>query len=370
MQKEQVLSISQRHGRVLSCGGWQYLCILFVLTGLYSVSGYSKEIDPYTVEVDVDDRSQAALNRVLPRALDAALVKLSGQAGVSAMGAFNAELKSWVDRYGYRSYKLAVDDFSAKNRLRAVISFRPDPVDHARASLGLPSWVGERPRIGLWVVVDYSGERVFLPEGAEFARFILNDNAAKRGVYLQMPVLTVDGEVIEEVPEIADIWGGFTEQLNPFAASLGVNTILLAAATNRMGSWQIRWNLQSKHGPASFTSAATSLDGALAQGLNLAIDQIAAAEVIAITDQGRWRESIDVMHLPDAAAYQQLMLSLKQQRLIEQVQVDFASNQQVRLVLITNTSPEIVWQELESDTGLRYLGSGVGGVAAVFEYQP
>ena len=362
MQKEQISVLAGRK--------WRYTCLVIIALAVLNGPVNANEIDPYTVEIDVDDRSQGALNRVLPQALDAVLVKLSGQRQASAFGGFNTELKDWIERYGYRSYKLASTGVIPTKGLRAVISFQPGPVDHARTTLGLPSWTGERPRVALWVAVDYSGERSYLPEGADYARFVLADNASKRGVFLQMPVTTEAGELLEDAPEIADVWGGFTEQLSDTAKSLGADITLLAAATNRMGGWQIRWNLSSQHEAATFTSVAESLDEALAEGFNLAIDSIAAATAIAVDDQGQWREFIDVLHLPDAAAFQKLMLDIKQQRLIESVQIESASSQKVRLILVMNTSPQIVWTELDSNAHLGYIGDGVGGVAAVFEYQP
>ncbi len=369
MQKEQVSTSRSRGNVVVVASRGFCLCVGAVLLGLAYGTLYAQEIDPYTVEVEVAARTQAALDGVLPQALDAVLVKLSGQRQASAMGAFNAELKSWVERYGYRSSKFAIDGGELRKVLHAVISFQPGPVNHARASLGLPSWVGERPRLALWVAVDYSGEREFLPEGAEYARFVLQDNASRRGVHLELPEMVVDGEVIEEAPKLADIWGGFTEQLSPFAQSLGADTTVLAAASHKLNGWQVRWNFKSKHGAGSFTSIGTSLDEALGEGLNLAIDQIAAPEVVAVSDQGQWRESIDILHLPDATAYHQLMGILSQQRLVNSVQLESASSQKLRLILVLNTSPEIVWGELDSETRLAYIGAGVGGVAAVFEYQ-
>ncbi len=370
MQKEQNSPISAVKATDIGRRIRQYIGLLSILLAMFAGPGWSQEVDPYTVEIEVDDRSQAALNRVLPQALNAVLVKLSGQRQVSAYGAFNSDLKSWVDRYGYRSYKLLGDGTAPSKGLRAVISFRPGPVDHARATLGLPSWTGERPRISLWVAIDYSGERSFLPEGAEYARFVLADNAAQRGVYLQLPATTVEGELVENAPAMADIWGGFTEQLKPLTEALGADTTLLAAATNRMGNWQIRWNLSSAAGGESFSSVGQSLDDALAEGFNQAVDTIAASTAIAAVDQGQWREFIDILHLPDAASYQQLMAGLKQHRLIDSIHVQSATSKKLRLVLVMNTSPEIVWKELDSIASLAYIGSGVGAIAAVFEYQP
>lgn len=323
----------------------------------------------YTVEVEVADRSQNTVDQALPIALDMILVRLSGQAYASANGAYNSLLKDWVQRYGFRTLQVPMADGIPGKQLRAVISLDPAEVDQARAALGLPIWSGDRPEIALWVAQDNSGLRSFLPEGAEYTRYTLQDIARQRGVSLQQPAVEADGEVIEGAPQLADVWGGFPEQLSAAASAVSADTILLAAASQRNEYWQIRWNMLSLQSNASFTSAAPVLEEALVDGLNQVIDSIASLQSIAVSDQGQWQESIDIIHLPDASAYQQLMRSLQEHRLVTGVQVDSVAGQRLRLVLDVNASPGIVWGELDSLRELAYIGTGVGGVAAVFEYQ-
>ncbi len=323
----------------------------------------------YTVEIEVADRSQAAIDQALPAALDMILVKLSGQAYATANGAYNSVVKSWVQRYGFRTQLVAMADGSREKQLRAVISLDPAEVDQAQAALGLPIWSGERPKIVLWVAQDNNGLRRFLPEGAEYTRHILQDISGKRGVSMQQPAVEADGEAIDGAPQLADVWGGFPEQLSVAASAVSADTILLAAASQRKNYWQIRWNMLSPQSNASFSSEASVFEDALVDGLNQVIDSIASLQSIDVSDQGHWQESIDIIHLPDASAYQQLMYSLQDHRLVTGVEVDSVAGQRLRLVLNVNASPDIVWGELDSLQELAYIGSGIGGVAAVFEYQ-
>ena len=323
----------------------------------------------YTAEVDVVDRTEASVDEALAEALDRVLVKISGQGYASANGAYNNELKSWVQRYGFRSSKVAQEDGSRGKQLRAVISLDPKRVDEARAALGLPVWAGERPHIALWVALNDNGMRSFLPEGAEYARSSLTNSARRRGVVLTLPAVEADGEALTGAPGMADIWGGFPEQIMPNAKAVGADTVLLAAASHRGDQWEIRWNLLSLNSNARFTSNAFLLEEALIDGVGQVIDSIASSQSIDISDQGHWTESIDILHLPDGSAYQQLMSELISHNLIDKVQVGSAAGQRVRLVLELNASPGIVWGELDSTDQLNYVGIGIGGAAAVFDYQ-
>lgn len=336
---------------------------------LVNINPVVAETNLYTIELEVPDRSGAAVDQVMAAALDQALVRISGQSYASANGAYNDEVKGWVLRYGFRSLQVPMADGTPGKQLRTVISLDSKQVDQARAALGLPIWTGDRPQIALWVALDNNGLRGFLPEGAEYTRYTLQDSARQRGVSLQLPAVVADGEVLAEAPELADVWGGFPEQMMPVAQAVGADTILLAAASKRDGQWQIRWNMLSLQSNASFTSEALVLEGALVDGLNQVIDSIASLQAIDISDQGYWRESIDIIHLPDAAAYHQLMDRLKQHRLVDKVQVESVAGQRLRLVLELNASPAIVWGELDSLVELAYVGIGIGGVAAVFEFQ-
>ena len=342
--------------------------LLLALLLVYMHLG-AAETSLYTVEIEVPDRSDTAVDQALPAALDRALVRVSGQSYASANGAYNTEVKSWVQRYGFRSVRVPMADGTPGKQLRAVISLDPQQVDLARAALGLPIWTGERPGIALWVAQDDNGLRGFLPEGAEHTRYTLEEAARQRGVSLQLPAVVADGEPLDDAPELADIWGGFPEQVMPAAKAAGADAVLLAAASHRNGEWQIRWNMLSLQSNASFTSKAFVLEDALVDGVNQVIDSIAGLQAIDISDQGHWRESIDIIHLPDATAYQQLMNRLKEHRLVDNVQVESAAGQRLRLVLELNASPGIVWGELDSTDELAYVGIGIGGVAAVFEYQ-
>lgn len=330
---------------------------------------HAADTQMYTVEVEVADRSQAAVDQALPIALDRVLVRLSGLAHASANGAYNSLVKEWVLRYGFRTQLIPMADGSRGKQLRAVISLDPAEVDQAQAALGLPIWSGDRPNIALWVAQDISGLRSFLPEGAEYTRHMLQDIAGLRGVSLQQPAVEVDGEVVEGAPQLADVWGGFPEQLKSAASGISADTILLAAASQRNEVWQIRWNMLSLQSNASFTSAAPVFEDALIDGLNQVIDSIASLHSIDVADQGRWQESIDIINLPDASAYQLLMGSLQEHRLVNGVEVDSVAGQRLRLILEVSASPAIVWGELDSMLELAYVGAGIGGVAAVFEYQ-
>lgn len=311
-------------------------------------SGLCATVDVYTGMTDVANQGENERRRALPLALEHVLLKYSGLRTLDDHPGRDEALAT-APQILVTFYYDSEDRERADGRIdkvqRLVAKFAPDRVDELAASMQLPLWQPEREPLELWVVVDDGRGRQVMPIEIAYVRSVLDAAAAERGQPLVWP--EPDEEGMYPV-DMQLLWGGYTEDL----ASLdGIGVAILAARREGL-EWSVRTNLGFGGENRAWRLRNLDLEAALLEGLNLAIDQVAASSAIAASDLGAWDHELTVTGLRGAADYQGCLAYLQGIGVVDGVTVVSAKPATMTFRLRLNALPQHLEAALAHDAVL------------------
>jgi hypothetical protein len=314
--------------------------------------------DLYVGEAVVADQGGAERARALPLALEHVLRKLSGLRvfdDYPLVGPALDRAPEMVLSYHYRKDPDPSDEDGASPEWRLVAHFDEKAVDEMARALQLPLWQPQRRPLTAWLIIDDGLDRRILPIEFGDAKQAMDTVAEQRGLPLAWPSPDAEGQyaVDEQI-----LWGGYTEDLED---SRGEG-VLIAAARREGPEWGVRINVgfQGQH----WTWRVNNIDlpSALAEGMEQAVDQVAAVNTIAASDLGASRQELTVQGLLNAADYQRCLAYLQNISLVDEVVVVAARPGSVTFSLELNALPRYLEELLDGggvlqreDEGNRYL---------------
>lgn len=190
-----------------------------VMLSLSSVSHASVLVETTIGRTPVSDQSASGQQRAIRKAMENALVKLTGKSDVADYQGVGAIVKS-ADRY-LRSYSFDAVD----NQLFYTAEFDQTMLESDVAALGLPIWGKRRPDSVLWFAFeDENDERTVLGESsASDYKDRLVAAAYDRGMPLSLPLLDLTDTL---QVSIYDVWGLFSTSLESASERYGVDYVL------------------------------------------------------------------------------------------------------------------------------------------------
>lgn len=213
------------------------LVVLLVLLLPWQAAGAARVEGLYETAVPVADRSPEAREEALGSALRVVLVRLTGSQAQAANPALD-DLEENAARF-VRSFRYSG---SGSGRLLQV-TFDGRALADAIASRGVGVWGDERPKVMVWLAIDYGGgRRVIVPADSDgpVARR-LRATASERGLPMSLPLM--DAEDRERI-SFADIWGGFNETVRAASERYAPDAILTGKARrSQSGALQVEWKL-------------------------------------------------------------------------------------------------------------------------------
>lgn len=331
--------------------------ILLIIILLYlTAPDVLADLDLYTGEIPVASQGQSDRDAALPDALTQVLQKLSGQRELPASPVLEEALSNAgriLRSYRYTRVDLTRADGSSTQELRLVARFIQPEVDRIVQQVGLPRWRQERPAVQLWVVVDDGFNRQLMPLEYAYAWESMEQTASLRGLPVGWP------ELDEEEMQLLDmrlVWGGFTDYLVERGAPADGVAII---AARRVGpQWTVRWNLANESQGWSWQNMDVDLVLALQEGINQVADQVAAANAIAVSDQGIWTIELTIGGLNDANAYARCIDYLQNLSLVNAVEVLGADPGRVHFRLQLNASQEYLTAAFRQGTVLLATRAG------------
>lgn len=331
--------------------------VLLIIISLYlSASAALADTDLYSGEVPVSSQGQADRDAALPDALIQVLQKLSGQRELPVSPVLEEALKNAgriLRSYRYTRVDLTLADGSITQELRLVAKFVQTETDRIFQQIGLPRWRQERPEVQLWVVIDDGFNRQLKPLEYDYAWESMEETARLRGLPVGWP------DMDEEAMQLLDmrlVWGGFTDYLVERGAP-GDGVAIIAA--RRVGpQWTVRWNLANESQSWSWQSMDVNLVFALQEGIQQMADQIAAANTIAVSDQGIWTIELSIGGLNNANAYARCIDYLQNLSLVTAVDILGADPGRVHFRLQLNASQEYLTEVFRQGTVLLAAGAG------------
>jgi hypothetical protein len=309
--------------------------LLFCLVAAPFSSVLAVEVDVYTGETPVSGQAASERRQALPAALANALQKHSGLRSLDDIPEAAPVLQSASSilvTFFYRNAERILADGTSSEELRLVAKFSPNEIDELARSLQLPLWPALRNPLEVWVVVDDGRQREILPLETAFTRDSLQDVADLRGQPLVWP--EPDEEGMYPV-DMQLLWGGYTEDL----ASLNGVGVLILAARREGARWGIRANLGYRGEHFAWRLQDFDIEAGLLEGLNNAIDQVAARSAIAASDQGVWTRDLTISGLHSSGDYQDCLAYLQGIGIVDRVTVLFARPDGMAFRLELNASP-------------------------------
>ncbi|MGD9265767.1 MAG: DUF2066 domain-containing protein [Lysobacterales bacterium] len=309
----------------------------------------------YAGEVAVLTQSEAERNAAVPEALIQVLQKISGQRELPASPELDEALSNagkMLISFGYRSVKRQGPEGIETEELRLLARFIPSETDQLAQRIGLPRWRKERPPVQVWAVVDDGLGRELMPVEFTYAWRSMEDVASIRGLPLSWP------ELDEEERQLIDmrlVWGGFTDYLVERGAP--ADGVAIVAARRDGPLWSLRWNVADNDRRWSWHDSDRELRFALTRGVHRLADEIAAANSIAASQQGRSSTDITVGGLRGAEDYATCLAYLEGLSVVTGVNILGAGPGHVRFRLQLNAAVEYLDAALRNGTVLLPSGA-------------
>jgi hypothetical protein len=329
--------------------------LLLIVLFLYLPHDVAMAADElYAGEVAVADQSEAERAAAVPAALIQVLQKISGQRELPASPDLDEALLnagSLLLSFGYRSVQRAGPQGIETEELRLVARFIPAETDRLAQQIGLPRWQKERLPVQVWAIVDDGLGRDLKPVELTYAWQSMEDIASMRGLPLSWP------ELDEEERQLIDmrlVWGGFTDYLVERGAP--ADGVAIVAARREGPLWSLRWNVANNDQRWSWRDSDQELRFALTRGVHRMADEIAAANSIAASEQGRSSVDITVGSLRGAEDYANCLAYLEGLGVVTRVDVLQAGPGHVRFRLQLNAAVEYLHAALRN--GAVLLPSG------------
>lgn len=298
----------------------------------------------YSGEAPVADQSTGERRRALPLALEQVLQKLSGLRyfdDYPLIGPALDRAPSILLSYYYRNLEYPLADGSQASELRLVARFSKPEVDEMARALQLPLWQPDRPPLTLWMIVDSGFDRRIMPVEYAYLQPPLDDVAQRRGLPLRWPRPGPEGEFGVD-PQL--LWGGYTEDL-PTAPREGV---MIAAARREGLEWSVRINLGYEGRNQAWRLHDIDLQAALTEGLQQAVDQLAALDTIAAADIGSWSQELVVSGVDSPEDYLRCLNYLQRISVVDDVAVVAARPGMVTFRLGLSALPDYLEKSLAS----------------------
>jgi len=243
--------------------------------------------------------------------------------------------------YHYSKVPRMAPDGAEEEDLHLVARFSETAVDELLRALQLPLWQPARRPLLVWQIMDDGTGRRIMPVEFEYTRRAMARAAELRGLPLQWPV--PDDEGLFAVDEQI-LWGGYTEDL----VSPQGEGVMIAAARREGANWGVRVNMGYQELHWTWRQENLDLEAALVEGMQEAIDQIAAAHTIAASDLGSWQHEMTIVGLGGAADYLRCLNYLQGISVVEGVTVVSAQPAAVTFRLALNALPRYLEEALDA----------------------
>ncbi len=259
----------------------------------------------FAAEVKISERTKAAKLEATRRALAEVMVKVSGSRSIAREA--NARIllesaESYVQQFRYTpngTILLGFDGRKLQNEMRVA---------------GLPVWGSDRPATLMWLAIDYGNgdRRLLTADDQGEIRTEIETLAASRGIPLVWPLYDSTDRALVEV---ADVWGGFDENIIAASERYGTEAVLVArvsrgASGPMYGSWAL-----------SIEGVDTDWRGGFGQSIHRLADYYAERLSVSSSSGPASRLAMSISGLTSAGAYAEAISTVERLGMVDRVQV-------------------------------------------------
>ena len=321
---------------------------------LFGAAVLAQSLDLYSGEVPIVDETPAAREAALEQILGQVLVRVSGRADVVSRPAASQVLKaagSLVQQFRYRTEPGAEPDSSPQKYLQA--RFNAAALRRVMARHDLPVWLGDRPRVLLWVAVEENGaRRLFRVAENARVRELLLQRARVRGAPVQLPLLDLQDQAAITA---ADIWSGYAPAIRKASARYPHDVVLTGKLRRQAtGDWSADWGLWRDLEVVDLHTEGADPGVAISAAIDLVQDRLAERPSVPQGGSGGMTR-VSVEGVRDLAAYAELMRILGELADIGAIHVTKAEADRLLLDVQVAGGPEVLARLLASQAKLREL---------------
>lgn len=319
------------------------------------------ESGPASVQVPVASDSESARSEALVRAMDAMLVRLTGDPAVTETE-LAARLRSRVGEYlngfSYRTVT-AEDGDGAGRETRLLARFSRPALRNALARAEIALWPPSPPTVLVWLGAERDGERFIA--GSDQGRPLLErmrTAAAPLGITLITPLMDLEDR---RNLGYADIAGGFVDPVREASARYGAEAVVVGRLQGgETGTTRVRWTLLAgDEGTADrWVSSGDGARSVLASGVREMAQRLRGPFAYVPDPDSQRRLTVAVRGVESLAAHQAVAERLGQQVGVTRVIPVEIVDDRVRWRLAINVEAERVMRALDTDQRLRPDGDG------------
>ncbi len=303
--------------------------------------------DWYSATVPVPDRTSSALDQAFGDALEQVLVRVSGDAQLTAQPATEQLLRNARDRVALYSYR------ELEQGLAVRAQFDSSIIKSLLRQLRATFWATPRPTVLVWLVTDESEGRRFV-NFADDPKLVdaLVDGFADRGVPVRFPLLDLE-DTANLTPD--GVWQKAMPDIITASERYGVEHLLLGrfvqlSSGQTVGDWLY-------YGPAFQRGAELSgvdVVTLMSAGVNLSVDAMVEQYAIRLDDEalgGRLRVRVEGVSGYDD--YREVMALLESIIVLDDVSVTRIDQDQLNLSVSGVGNSEAFLRLLPKDGGLK-----------------
>jgi hypothetical protein len=342
----------------------------------------------YSHEVEVASQSDAERTLAFREALEAVLLKVTGEKQWLENSALQQALEnaqSYVEAINPRTETLTVEnpavaqasDIGLANIPATIqvqqdyvnVVFARDLIDRLLANAAIPLWDSNRPSVLVWMALQNdAGERSLLSNetNPEIVSF-MQEFAKQRGLPIIFPVL--DFEDRQNLS--ADmIWSLDDRAITGASQRYGADSVLsgrlhFTASGDLVGLWQFIFQDQIE----VFDSFDTDLKNYIHEPLDRITSKLASHFSIVASLSGNEKVRLRVEGVSDLAAYSELLSYLTSLVLVENVGVSKLQGENLELELTLQGDQVQLYELISLDRDLLPLNSRIGENQSILSYR-
>ena len=326
-----------------------------------AVPAATAQVGPSVVQVPVANDGDSARAEGLVRAMDAMLVRLTGDPAVvetELAAGLRDRVGQYVSGFSYRT--VAPDNGDADIRETQLrVRFSRPALRNALARAEIAVWPPSPPTVLVWLGVERDGERFIA--GSDRGQSLLDSMravAASLGITLITPLMDVEDR---RNLGYGDIAGGFVAPVREASARYGGE----AAVAGRLqgagtGSVRVRWTLLAADDAAAerWTSTGTGTGAVLESGVQALVRRLRASYGYLPDPDSQRRLAVTVSGVESLAAHRAVAERLGEQVGVTDVIPVEIIDDRIRWQLAIDVEAERVTRALDADRRLRPDGDG------------
>lgn len=312
--------------------------ILFVLFLVLWAAGASAErvVDLYSADTLVRSQSEAQRAAGAKRALEEALVRISGvpdaaERPVVRQALINAE--NYVYEYSYQSTSETLEDPTGEPvpASRLILKFSPRQIEGLLREAELPFWPANRPAVVVWMVANTAAGMMVLSDEAMYQE--LRDVAGERGLPLITPLFDLE-DYLALPPDV--LWQQDEATIRQASERYRADAVLVLRFSElSSGHWRADWRLLHSEGNISGDGQDESQHPLRVSALNAVADRFASLYAISPSASGAGQVSVRIDNVDDFGTYKAIERYLKSLALVRRVELDNLSDNRLGLTLYT-----------------------------------